>query len=903
MEIQDIRVLKGPNYWSIRHKVIEIRLSIDKFENLPSNKIPIFFERIAAEMPGLKDHHCSEGKTGGFFERLKTGTWMGHIVEHIALELQNMAGMRVNYGKTRSTGQYGVYNVVISYEIERAGIYAGEAAVRIAEAFATGRDYDLDNDVKKLREIFFNDSPGPSTQSIINAAIERNIPFIRLDDVSLVQFGYGSHSKRIDATISENTSTIAVDLACDKFKTKILLRSSGIPVSEGEIARTVQEASDLIESIGFPVVIKPLNSNQGKGVVVNINEMNQALSCVEDALKYSDSVLIERYHDGNDYRLLVINYRLVAAALRTPAMVTGNGLLSVMQLIEKANENPARGMDHENILTRIKIDHSTESLLRSQSVSLDSVPAGGKKIILKYTANLSQGGTSEDVTDLVHPEIRILAERTARQTGLDICGIDLIAEDISKPADTGKPVVIEVNAAPGFRMHTHPWTGKSRNVGKPVIDMLFPEKENGRIPIVAITGTNGKTTTTRLIAHIAAKAGYVTGCTTTDGIYINGNLIEKGDCTGYNSAMTVLKDRSVNFAILETARGGMLRSGLAFDKCDVGIVTNVAEDHIGLKDINSIEEMAKVKSIVPESVKPGGLAILNENNEHTYGMIENLPCPTALFSINPKSRRIKEHMRRGGLTAVCSDNIIIVSEGSKVLFEENVFNIPLSFSGKAVFNIENVMAALLAVLYYNIPDDIIKNALRTFEPNFENTPGRLNMISFRNFSLIIDYAHNPHGISALGTLVRQTQAREKVGIITAPGDRRNSDIMNVGKISADIFDKIIIRIDEDTRGRKSGEIIDLLHTGIMESRKKNMFIEIIPRENDALSYALSNATEGTLIVLLAENISRCYKIAEDFKSKYDEIVPGFIPENRYVLRVGKNNVYEYTKRKVNAYRR
>ncbi|HLO57460.1 MAG TPA: cyanophycin synthetase [Bacteroidales bacterium] len=902
MEIQDIRVLKGPNYWSIRHKVIAIRLNIGKFENLPSNKIPGFFDRIAAAMPGLNDHHCSEGRTGGFFERLKTGTWMGHIVEHIALELQNMAGMKVNYGKTRSTGETGVYNLAISYEIERAGIYAGEAAVRIAEALAAGRDYAIEKEIKRLREIYFKDSPGPSTQAIINAAVERDIPFIRLDNATLVQLGYGAKSRRIDATISENTSNIAVDLAGDKFRTKILLRSSGIPVPEGEIVHTVQEASQVIESIGFPVVIKPLNSNQGKGVAVNINEMNEALSCFEEALKYSDSVLVERYHTGNDYRLLVIDCKLIAVALRTPAMVTGNGQDTVMQLIEKANRHPDRGIDHENVLTRIKIDHSTESLLRAQSVTLDSIPARGRNIILKYTANLSQGGTSEDVTDQVHPEIRMLSERTARQTGLDICGIDLIAEDISQPADIGKPVVIEVNAAPGFRMHTHPWTGKSRNVGKPVIDMLFPGKENGRIPIIAITGTNGKTTTSRLIAHIARTAGYITGCTTTDGIYINGNLVEKGDCTGFNSAMTVLKDRSVNFAILETARGGMLRSGLAFDKCDVGIVTNVAEDHIGLKDINSIEEMAKVKSIVPESVKPDGLAILNENNEYTYAMIENVSCPVALFSINPKSRRIQDHMRKGGLTAVYSGNRIIISEGTRVLFEENVINIPLSFNGKAIFNIENAMASLLAVLYYNVPVDIIKKALRSFEPNYENTPGRLNMISFRNFSLIIDYAHNPHGISALGTLVKQTQAREKVGIITAPGDRRNSDIINVGKISAELFDKIIIRIDEDTRGRKPREIIDLLHAGIRE-RKRNMFIEIIPREHDALSYALSNATEGTLIVLMAEDISRCHKIAEDFKSKHDDFVPDFVPENRYVLRVGKNNVYEYTKRKVNTYRR
>jgi cyanophycin synthetase len=864
MKISDIQVLRGPNYWSINHKLIQFRLDIGKFEELPTDKIPGFYDRLKECLPGLHEHQCSEGKPGGFFERVQRGTWLGHVTEHIALELETMAGLNCNFGKTRSTGAPGVYFVAFAYEEENAAIYAANAAVRIALSLAEGMPCDVGRDVEVIRKIAFEGSLGPSTYAIVKAAERRNIPYFRIDEGSLVQLGHGSRLKLIEATIAETTSAIAVDMASDKFRTKKLLKGASLPVAEGMIIKEEEELAEAITSLGFPLVIKPNDGNQGKGVTVNITDNEGALAAFRKARQLSGKIVAERFYPGNDYRLLVVDYRFVAAAMRTPAMVTGNGISPIRELIDEVNSDPLRGTDHENILTKIKIDESTLEMLRYQDLSLDSVPPKGKKIILKQTANLSTGGTSEDVTDIVHPDIIMVAERAARVTGLNICGIDFVSNDVSKPLKNCNGVIIEVNAAPGFRMHTHPQAGKPRPVAEAVVDMLFPGNNNGRVPIIAVTGTNGKTTTTRLIAHIVALAGFNVGYTTTEGIYLNHNLIEEGDCTGPDSAEKLLRDRNMNFAVLECARGGMLRSGLAFDRCDVGVVTNVAEDHIGLRGINSLEEMAKVKSIVPEAVREDGFAILNADDDSTYNMHFRLKCNVALFSTRPGNKRISDHCRNGGLAALYSNGELRLVRGEQTILSINENDIPVAYGGKALFMIENILAATLAVYSMKVNTGIIKQALLSFIPSYENNPGRMNIIELANFTFLLDYAHNFHGISALGSFIEKHPATNKIGIVSTAGDRRDIDIYNVGRASAKIFTRIIIRVDRDTRGRDENEIIDLILTGIT-AVNRNLPVSIIKNELEAVSYTLMNALPGSLIVLFAEKVRESYELINRFR--------------------------------------
>lgn len=872
MKILDLQILRGPNYWSLYDKVISFKLDIGEFEDRPTDEIDGFYERIKLIMPGLYEHYCSEGRSGGFFARLERGTWMGHVVEHIAIELQIMAGMNCAYGKTRGTNLRGVYRVTFSYQEEMAGIYAAHAALRIAETLGHGLFYNIGPDIENLRQIAVSDSFGPSTSAIVKAAIKRNIPYIRLDNNSLVQLGYGSAMKRIDASIEDSTSIIAVDIASDKYKSKKILNFSSVPVPEGMIVRSKAGLEEAIKTIGFPLAVKPVDGNQGKGVSLNITNQEEALIAFELAKTFSEKILVETHFRGNDYRLLVIGYKLVAAALRTPAQVTGNGYSTIRELVDEINLDPSRGEEHEKILTKIKIDHSVEELLKSRNLTPDSVIPADQTVIIRQTANLSTGGTSEDVTDLLHPEVISLGERVARIIGLDVCGIDVISENISLPVKDGKSVVIEVNASPGFRMHTNPYKGRPRKVGDAMLNMLFPGNSTGRIPIIAVTGTNGKTSTTRLIAHMARTAGYNTGYTTSDGIYINDRMIIEGDCTGPVSAEIILRDKLVDFAVFECARGGILRSGLAFDRSDCGIVTNVAEDHLGLRDINNLEEMAKVKSVIAETVKKDGLAVLNENNDYTYNMMQKLKCHVGLFSINGESERIAEHCSKGGLAAIYRDNHVFLYKGDKVILSEDVNMIPFSFGGKALFMVENVLAAILAGYAENIAPDNILTALRTFIPSAETIPGRMNLFHFRNFRFLLDYAHNFHGISALGDFIKKDESSYKVGIISTAGDRRDIDIINVGKASAALFDKIIIRVDEDTRGRDASEIIDYLYAGIRTVRKKNIPVEIIRNEREAIFQSISNALTGSLIVLFSETIGDSVKLLIELQQKEQELI-------------------------------
>lgn len=864
MKIREINVMRGPNYWSIRrHKLIVMVLDLEDLEQKPTNTLDGFLERMQALLPGLYEHRCSEGEPGGFYKRVKEGTWMGHVVEHIALEIQTMAGMDVGFGRTRSYGETGVYHVVFDYLEEKVGVYAAKAAVRIAEALIEGSAYDLKDDVQEMRELREIQRLGPSTASIIDEAIARGIPWIRLNKYSLCQLGYGCNQVRVQATVTSKTSSIGVDIAGDKEDTKFLLDQAEIPVPKGEIIKTETGLREAVDYLKFPLVIKPIDGNHGRGVTTNITNWEQALEGFQMAKKISNAVIVEQYITGDDYRILLINYKLVAAAKRLPAQIVGDGVLSIDALIKKTNADPRRGYGHEKVLTYITVDDITLKLLELKGYTLDSVLANGEVLVVKDTANLSTGGTSVDVTDIVHPHTVFMAERISRIVGLDICGIDFLTKDISKPVSEVGGAVIEVNAGPGFRMHLAPAEGLPRNVAAPVIDMLYPPGKNSRIPIVAVTGTNGKTTTTRLIAHMARMMGYTVGFTTTDGIYIQNHLMMQGDCSGPGSAEFVLKDPTVNFAVFETARGGILRAGLGFKNCNYAIVTNVAPDHLGLKGIHTMEQLAKVKGVVVESVLPDGYAILNADDDLVYAMRERINCKLALFSMDEDNPRIKKHMREHGIGAIYENGFITICKGEWKMRIVKAVNVPLTYGGRASFMIQNVLPAVLTAYFNGFELDDIKAALESFIPSPAQTPGRLNMFDFKHFSILLDYAHNPAGLQALKKFIDKIDAYPKVGIIAGIGDRRQEDNEGIGKVAAEMFDEIIVRQDKHLRGKTDQEIIEMLTAGIKQHDISKPF-KVIPKESEAIKYAIENVKEGSLIVVCSDVVPDALELVQRY---------------------------------------
>lgn len=866
MKIREINTLRGPNYWSIdRHKLIVMVLDLEELEEQPTNEINGFYERLKKMLPTLYSHHCSEDKKGGFFLRVEKGTWMGHVVEHVALEIQTLAGMHTGFGRTRGYGEKGVYNVVFSYVEASVGRYAAKAAVRICEALISGKDYNLEEDIQKMRELREEDRLGPSTEAIIEEAESRGIPWIRLNKKSLCQLGYGANQKRIEATITSDTSSIGVDLACNKEDTKHLLEEAKVEVARGTIVEKERDLEEACKNIGFPLVVKPIGGNHGRGITVNINSTEEAQKAFKIAKKISDKLIVEKFVEGDDYRLLVIDHVFVAAAKRTPASVIGDGRSSIKKLIDQANKDPNRGFGHEKMLTKIVLNDLTKRVLESQAYTKSSVPPKGKRVILKDTANLSTGGTSEDVTHVVHPSNIEMAERISKIIGLDICGIDIIAKNISKPLSETGGAVLEVNAAPGFRMHLFPIKGLPRNVAAPVIDKLFPEKFNtGRIPIVAVTGTNGKTTTTRLIAHMAKMSGCRVGYTTTEGVYIQNRLMMEGDCTGPASAELVLRDPTVNFAVLECARGGILRSGLGFSKCDIGIVTNVSEDHLGLKGIHTLEQLASVKQVVPETVLRDGYAILNADDDLVYKMAKKLRCQVALFSMNENNPRIKKLQKEGGISAIYENGYVTLCRGPWKMRIMKTSEIPLTYGGKVDFMIENILPAIISGNIQGMSISDMRAALETFLPSSFQTPGRLNMFHFENFRFLLDYAHNPSGMRALQKFTDKLDAILKVGIIAGIGDRRIEDTRKIGAIAAEMFDEIIIRLDKDLRGKTSEEIVGVLEEGI-KTNYPNKKITLIPSEQEAILYAINNAKIGTLIVLCSEDVHSSAELVQKLK--------------------------------------
>lgn len=867
MKIEKIQALRGPNIWSIRRKkLIQMRLDLEEMEDFPTNKIEGFRERIEHLMPSLISHRCSEGTRGGFFHRIETGTWMGHVIEHIALEIQTLAGMDTGFGRTRETKSPGVYNVVFDYIEENAGIYAAEQAVEIALALIENKEYDINACIQKLKEIRERVRLGPSTGSIVEEAVSRKIPWIRLGSNSLVQLGYGVNQQRFQATITGNTSSIAVDIACNKELTKRMLHDAAIPVPMGDLIVDEEELQSVIKKIGYPIVIKPLDGNHGKGSSINVNDWVSSVTGLEYAQKYSKKVIVEKYITGYDFRVLVINNKMVAAARRVPAHVVGDGESNLEKLIEKENQDPRRGYGHENVLTEITVDKDTLELLEKLQYTLETVPQKGEIVYLKSTANLSTGGTSIDVTDMVHPENITMAERISKIIGLDVCGIDIMAENLTQPLKESGGAIIEVNAAPGFRMHLAPSEGLPRNVAAPVVDMLYPQGKPFTIPIIAVTGTNGKTTTTRLISHIVKSNGYRVGFTTSDGIYIQNTMLTKGDTTGPISAEFILKDPTVEFAVLETARGGILRSGLGFGQCDIGVLTNIKEDHLGMNDIHNLKDLTKVKRVVLDSVKKSGWSVLNAEDEYSMRIINDLPSNVAIFSLDENNEYIKKFAKEGRTTCVYEEGYVTIKKGDWKIRIGKVKDFPITMEGKAKFMIDNVLAASLACYLYGFGIEDISNSLRTFIPSAQLTPGRLNVFKFKNFKVLIDFAHNPAGYEAIEDYLKNVESTKKIGIISGVGDRRDEDIRLCGKIAGRMFDHIIIRNEKHLRGRTEEEINGLIIDG-MQSSGRDVSYETIPKEIDALKHAMGMAEEGTFITALSDVISNAIDLVQDYQAR------------------------------------
>ncbi|MGF1513815.1 MAG: cyanophycin synthetase [Elainellaceae cyanobacterium] len=859
MRILRTQTLRGPNYWSVRHhKLVLMRLDLEDLAERPSSEIPGFYDGLVEALPSLVEHFCSPGVRGGFLKRVADGTMMGHILEHIALELQTLAGMPVGFGRTRETATDGTYQVVFQYQYEQAGRYAGRAAFRLCQSLVDTGAYpadELEKDLRDLREISEQCALGPSTEAIVKEAEALDIPWMELDVRAMLQLGSGRYQRRIQASLTANSSILAVELACDKESTKRLLGQSGVPVPRGAVIYYLDELEQGIEDVGgYPIVIKPLDGNHGRGITINIDTWELAETAYDAARAVSDGVIVERFYRGRDHRVLVINHQMVAVAERIPAHVVGNGRLTVDELIQETNRDPRRGEGHDNVLTRITVDRTSWELLERQGMGLDTVLDDGEICYLRATANLSTGGIAVDRTSQIHPENVWLAERVSRIIGLDVAGIDIVTEDISKPLREVDGVVVEVNAAPGLRMHFAPSEGIPRNVAEPIVRMLFPPGSPRRIPIIAITGTNGKTTTTRLTAHIFKQTKKVVGYTTTDGIYVNDCLLEKGDTTGPQSAQVILQDPTVEVAVLETARGGILRSGLGFRQCDVGAVLNVAADHLGIGDIETVDDLAHLKSVVPETARPSGYAILNADDERVAAMARRVKAQIAYFSMQADSELVRSHTQQGGLAAVYENGYLTILKGDWILRIEKAENVPITLKGRAPFMIANALAASLIAFAQGVTIDHIRAALKTFVASTDQTPGRMNLFDLGRYHVLIDYAHNPASYEALGSFV-QNWPGDCIGVVGGPGDRRDEDFETLGQLAANIFDRVLVKEDNDTRGRPRGDAADLIVKGL-SSAESQIDYEVILEESAAIATALDTAPDGGLVVILPEKVDR-----------------------------------------------
>ncbi|HET7727458.1 MAG TPA: cyanophycin synthetase [Candidatus Limnocylindrales bacterium] len=896
LRILETRILRGPNYWS-RSPVVRTVVDLGVLEEFPSNRIPGFVEALVELLPSLEDHACSLGRRGGFITRLREGTWLGHVAEHIALEFQNLAGTDVRHGKTRSTGEYGRYNVIYEFREEQVGVEAGRMAVGLVNHLVAPNDpevaFDLGAELEKLIRLAERLAFGPSTQALIDEAASRDIPTIRLDRFSLVQLGQGVHQQRIRATMTSRTSAIAVDIASDKKLTNRLLDSAGLPVPRSEVVTTEDDAAAAARRIGFPCVVKPLDGNHGRGVALDLRDEDAVRAAFPRALAESRSrdVVVESYVTGNDYRCLVIGGRLAAVAERVPAGVTGDGEHSVRELVEIANRDPRRGIGHEKVLTRIRVDEAAEALVAAQGFAMDDVPPPGTRVKLALTGNMSTGGTSIDRTMEAHPDNIEIAETAARVVGLDIAGIDFICPDIATPVRETGGAIVEVNAAPGFRMHTHPTEGEPQYVARPVIDLLFPPGTPSRIPIVAVTGTNGKTTTVRMISHILKLMGRRVGMTSTDGIVVDGRLIKKGDMSGPKSAQMVLQNPTVDTAVFEVARGGILREGLGYDRNDVAVVTNVAGDHLGLGGIETLGQLANVKGVIVEAVPRSGAAVLNADDALVYRMGRHCAGRIVLFSMAKEKGedgfdRVDGHAGRGNAAFCLEDTaegeLVVLRHGPRKMPVLYTHLIPATFGGRARMNVANALAAAAAAWALGAHLHDIRQGLRTFTTSFFQAPGRLNLLDVGGTRVFIDYCHNVDGMRQLADFVNRMMAEPQtkpgvigttgtghrsgraIGVIGIPGDRRDDDQEEYGAIAAQAFDELIVREDRNLRGRAPGETAEHVLAGIRRARGEGGRVRRAERILDELSAvraALRRASPGDLIVMCVDDAVGVYREA------------------------------------------